>query len=217
MEGMRCPVKRALKRTGKIAVYDIARQTEMTITSPSGKNARPANGAYTTAAKWLHWSMAVLVLAMLPVGFLMIQEGLAKPLQNTLFIFHKNVGVLLLGLIVIRIIYRVRHAPPPKPAHLPAWQIRAANLSHAALYVLLLVMPVAGYVRVRAGGFPIETLDAMGIGTFISKSETLAGVAKSVHFYGAWAIAGFVALHVGAALHHGIVKRDGVFSRMWRR
>lgn len=166
-------------------------------------------------AKVLHWSMALLILAMIPVGFLMIQNGLSRPFQNSLFIFHKNVGVLLLILIVIRIAYRLRTPPPPEPTHLPAWQIKVAGLTHWLLYGLLLVMPLAGYIRVRAGGFPIEYLDAMGIPAFVPKSEALAGFAKAVHLYGGWAIAILVALHIGAALQHGLIKRDGVFSRMW--
>ena len=171
--------------------------------------------SYKTGAKWLHWSMALLILITIPVGFLMIQDGLNRSLQNSLFIFHKNVGVLLLVLIVIRLIYRARNAPPPEPAHLPDWQVKVAGLTHGLLYTLLFVMPVAGYVR--AGGFPVEALDAMGLPTLVPKSETLAAFAKSVHFYGGWAIAILVAMHIGAALQHGLIKRDGVFSRMWPR
>ena len=76
-------------------------------------------------------------------------------------------------------------------------------------------MPLAGYVRVRAGGFPIEALDAMGIPTLVPRSEVLAEFAKAVHFYGAYAITILVAMHIGAATYHGMVRRDGVFSRMW--
>lgn len=174
--------------------------------------------AYKRGARWLHWGMALLVLGMIPGGFLMIQQGLiSRSLQNSLFIFHKNIGVLLLILIIIRIIYRARNAPPPEPAHLPAWQVKVAALTHGLLYTLLFIMPVAGYVRVRAGGFPIEALDALGVPALVGKSESLANFAKTVHFYGGWAIAILVVMHIGAALQHGLIKRDGVFSRMWPR
>jgi cytochrome b561 len=154
---------------------------------------------------------------MIPAGFLMIQDGLSRPLQDSLFIFHKNTGVVLFVLVVIRLVYRARNAPPPVPAHLPAWQVFVAQLTHRLLYALLFVMPIAGYVRVRAGGFPIEALDAMGMPALVPKSEAVAAFAKSVHFYGGWTIAFLVALHIGAALQHGLIKRDGVFSRMWPR
>ena len=76
-------------------------------------------------------------------------------------------------------------------------------------------MPLAGYIRVRAGRFPIEGLDALGIGTLVPRSEALANAAKALHFYGAYAIAALIAIHIGAALLHGLILRDGVFARMW--
>ena len=173
--------------------------------------------AYSRPARWLHWSIALIILAMMPVGFLMVQQGLGRTLQNNLYLFHKNVGVLVLLLVIVRVVYRLRHAPPRLPRAIPAWQRRASAWSHGILYGLILMMPVSGYVRVRAGGFPIESLDAMGIGSMIPRSEAVAAVAKSVHYAGALALVAVLALHVAAALHHGLVKRDGVFERMWPR
>jgi cytochrome b561 len=170
---------------------------------------------YRTPARLLHWVMALLVLMTIPAGVVMVQEGISRQLQNSLFIFHKNVGVLLLVLVALRLIYRWRVAPPPLPAAMPDWQKRAANLSHAGLYTLLVLVPVAGYTRVKAGGFPIESLDAMGVPSFVPRSDALASVAQTVHFLGGLAIGALIALHVAAALQHGLLKRDGVFTRMW--
>jgi cytochrome b561 len=170
---------------------------------------------YRTPARLFHWIIAILVLLMIPAGFVMVQQGLPRGLQNALFIFHKNVGVVILLLVIARLAYRRFNPPPPLPQSMPHLQHRIAGASHAALYALLLVMPLAGYIRVRAGGFPIEWLDALGVPTLVPRSDALAEVAKTVHYFGAFAIAALVALHVGAALFHGIVRRDGVFSRMW--
>ncbi|WP_424929376.1 cytochrome b [Amaricoccus tamworthensis] len=171
-------------------------------------------GTFSASARWLHWIMAILVLAMIPAGFIMVREGISPSVQDALFLFHKNVGVLLLLLIVVRILYRWRNPAPPAPLHLPAWQRGVAHVTHGLLYVLLLVMPLAGYIRVKGGGFPIETLDALAVPSLVPRSDALAEVAKSVHYYGGWAIAFLVALHVGAALQHGFIKRDGVLERM---
>lgn len=171
--------------------------------------------AYRRPARLLHWGMAVLVLATIPAGILMIQEDIGRELQNRLFIFHKNVGVLLLLLVVVRALVRWRYPPAPLPADLPGWQQRAAGLSHAGLYALLFIVPIAGYVRVKAGGFPIETLDALGVPSLVPRSDALAGIAQSVHFFGGIAIAFLVLVHIAAAAYHGIIRRDGVFSRMW--
>lgn len=170
---------------------------------------------YRVSARLIHWVMAILVIGMIPVGFFMVREGLDRSLQNFLFISHKNIGVLLLILIFVRLIYRWRRPPVLDPVPLPKLQHYAAHLTHFALYALLLIMPLAGYVRVRAGGFPIETLDALGIPSFVPRSEGLAEFAKAVHFYGAYAITALVVMHIGAAIYHGAVRRDGVFTRMW--
>jgi cytochrome b561 len=159
--------------------------------------------------------MALLVLATIPVGFLMVQPGLDRATQNALFILHKNVGVLLLLLVIFRLVYRGLNSPPPLPSSVPPLQQRIAGISHVALYTLLVVMPVAGYVRVKAGGFPIESLDAMGIPSIVPRSDALAAFAKTTHYVGAIALTALVVLHCSAALYHGILKRDGVFSRMW--
>jgi cytochrome b561 len=170
---------------------------------------------YRPAARLFHWTTAVLVLLMIPAGAIMIRDGLSRDLQNTLFIFHKNVGVLVLVLVIARIVYRRLRPPPPLPGGMPLAQKRIAAASHVLLYALLVLMPVAGYVRVKAGGFPIEMLDAAGLPSLVPRSDALAAAAKSIHYAGGLALAALVALHVCAALYHGILRRDGVFSRMW--
>lgn len=174
----------------------------------------PTTG-YRTPARLFHWSVAILVLMMIPAGILMVQPWVDRPTQNALFIFHKNTGVLVFILVVARLIYRFWRPPELAPIAMPTWQERAAHFTHIALYGLLLAMPIAGYIRVRAGGFPIEFLDAVGMPSFVPRSDPLAEFAKFVHYLGSFAIAGLVAMHIGAAAFHGIVRRDGIFSRMW--
>lgn len=170
---------------------------------------------YATPARWLHWVVAVAVLLMIPAGLVMTTEGLPRSVQDGLFLFHKNLGVLLIPLILVRLVYRLRHPPPPLPASVPGWQQRIAALSHAGLYLLLVIMPISGFVRVRAGGFPIELLDRIGAGPWIAKSKPLADAAQGLHGAAGMLIIALIALHVGAALHHALILRDGVWSRIW--
>jgi cytochrome b561 len=170
---------------------------------------------YRRPARILHWGVALAVLLMIPAGLIMTTEGLPRSVQDTLFIFHKNLGVLLFPVIVVRLIYRAGHKPPPLPDSVPRWQQRIARLTHAALYVLLFLMPLSGYIRVRAGGFPIEMLDAVSLGAGIAKNEALADAAMRVHYIAAMTLITLVAIHTGAALYHALVLRDGVWSRMW--
>lgn len=170
---------------------------------------------YTSTARLLHWTIAVIVLMMIPAGLIMTREGLPRGLQDTLFIFHKNAGIVVLLLMLSRLFWRLGHPAPPLPGSVPDWQQRAARISHAALYVMLLVMPVSGYLRVRAGGFPIEGLDAIGVPTLVAKSKPLEQAAQATHFYGFLIITALLLLHVAAALQHLLIQRDGVFFRMW--
>lgn len=170
---------------------------------------------YGTVSRLLHWAMAVLILAMIPVGLTMIQEGLERPVQDALYIFHKNVGSLLLVLIMVRLSWRLLHPAPPLPHHMPRAMRVAAKANHAGLYLAIMVMGVTGYLRVRLGGFPIEYLDAIGMPALPAKNEPAAEVAEAVHYATAWVLMALVAIHIAAAVFHGLVRRDGVFSRMW--
>jgi cytochrome b561 len=169
---------------------------------------------YDRMSRILHWLTALIVLAMIPVGLVMTNVD-DRAVQDPLFIFHKNAGALLLVLLTVRLVWRATHRAPPLPDSLPAIQKFAARATHAALYLLLIVMAVSGYVRVRAGGFPVELLDAIGVPSFVPRDDALAQTAKSIHARAKFGIGLFIALHVGAAAYHGLVRRDGVFSRMW--
>ena len=171
----------------------------------------PARG-YGTTARVLHWLVAALIVPMIAVGLLMVRPGLERALGDALYLFHKNVGSLLIVLVALRLVWRLTHPPAPLPAAMPPWQRRAAGLSHGALYAL---MVVSGYVRVRAGSFPIEALDAMGLPALIPRSKALADAASSLHQAAGWALIAVLALHVAAALNHALIRRDGIWRRIW--
>lgn len=169
---------------------------------------------YASPTRILHWVSGVMILATLPIGVLMLQDGLARPTQNLLFILHKNGGVIILLLVLMRLVWRVVSPAPPLPPSVPLWQARAAKLVQGALYTMLLVMTISGYVRVRAGGFPIEMLDAIGLPPLVPRSEVLAATAKTIHANARFLLAGLIVLHIAAGLRH-LVARDGVFGSIW--
>lgn len=169
---------------------------------------------YSAPTRILHWVSGIMILATLPVGVLMLQDGLVRPTQNLLFILHKNAGVIILLLIVLRLVWRLVTPTPALPPSVPRWQARAAKGVQAGLYTLVLVMAVSGYVRVRAGGFPIEMLDAIGVPPLVPRSDTLAATAKAIHANARFALAALIVLHIGAAMRH-LIARDGVFDSIW--
>lgn len=175
----------------------------------------PSSAGYKPTARVIHWIVAIMVLAMLPIGTIMIQEDLARSTQDTLYILHKNGGVIILVLMILRLGYRLANPPPPLPASIAPWQEKIAGLTHALLYFMLFFMALTGLVRVQAGGFPVELLNALGIPPIIPRNETVEGIAKTAHFYGRLVLIAVMLAHIGAALQHGLIKKDGVFSRMW--
>lgn len=171
--------------------------------------------ALGATARAFHWATAALVVPTIPAGLIMVRDGIPRGLQDALFLYHKNAGVLILILVLARLFWRARHAPPPLPAHLPRWQAMAATLNHVALYALLLVLPVTGYIRVRAGGFPIEVLDALGVPALVPRSEALATGAQWIHWAAGLTVTAAVLMHLGAAAYHGLIRRDGIIGRIW--
>lgn len=169
---------------------------------------------YGAVSRLFHWVTVLLVAVMIPVGFVMVQE-LPRSVQDPLFILHKGLGPVVFVVVVARLAWRATHRPPPLPADLPAAQRTAARTVHALLYLLLLVMPISGYVRVTTGGFPIEALDALGIPPLFGKDEAVAKIASRVHRTTIFVLVALIAMHIGAAAYHGLVRRDGVVARMW--
>ena len=185
----------------------------MTQHSPASASSAPV-ARYPVPVRLLHWLAAVLIIATIPIANVMQREGLERSTQDLLFILHKNGGVIIFLLVVLRIAWRVLTPAPPMPDSMPGWQQQVAKLAHWGLYGLLLVMTVSGYVRVRAGGFPVEMLDALGVPGMIPRSESLAETAQWIHSTARFFLVALILAHIGAAVQHAL-RRDGVFGRIW--
>lgn len=173
-----------------------------------------APAAYPAFHRLLHWLTALFVLTTIPAGLIMVQEGLPRSLGDALFLFHKNIGVVILLLVLARLVWRATHTVPPLPASVAHAQALVAHLVHGLLYLLLIGMAVSGYVRVAAGGFPLEALDALGLPRLAPRSDPLAERASDIHNLLRYPLIALIALHLAGALYHGLVRRDGVLSRM---
>jgi cytochrome b561 len=157
--------------------------------------------------------MAGLVLLMLPVGVL-LQYAPQGPIQNTLYDLHRSTGVLLLVMAVIRLGYRLGHAPPPLPADIPAVQRHAAGIVHVLLYALLFAMPIVGWWGTSAFGAPITVFWLFELPPLVAKDAALSEQVLALHGWLGLTFAGLVGLHSGAALHHHLVRKDETLRRM---
>lgn len=169
---------------------------------------------YGTVARLFHWVTALLVAVMIPVGIAMTSQGF-ESIGNQLYIVHKGTGSVLLVLVVLRILWKLTHREPALHGGVPAIQRRIAGTTHWVLLLLLLVMTVSGYIRTVGEGFPIELLNALGIPPLIGENVELARTMSVVHKFSAYLLAALIAAHIGAAVHHALIARDGVMGRIW--
>jgi len=181
--------------------------------TPTGA-ADPGQAGYGTVARAFHWVIALLVLVQIPVGIAMLSQPLSR-FSNALFVFHKGGGAVLLVLVFARLGWRVLHRPPPFPDFVPLDERRIASATHHALYVLLLVMVVSGYVRTVGDGYPIELLDLLGVPPLMPLMPRAAAFALIVHQFAVLALVALVAVHVSALLRHQLIDRNPILARMW--
>jgi len=170
-------------------------------------------GHFNLLARVLHWGMALLILAMLFVGVTMVASVHLRP---GLINLHRPLGMLILLLALLRLYNRLRHRPPPLPADLPAWQAWAATASHWLLYGLMLAMPLIGWAMLSAGGYPIVLWGGVHLPPIVPHTPSLYALLRNAHSLLAYLLFATVLLHVGAALFHAWVRRDGVFQAMAR-
>ena len=165
--------------------------------------------AFHPLARLLHWLMAILILAMLFIGVSMVGDlSLRHP---TLVELHKATGLALLVLVIVRIGLRLALPHPPLPRDLPAVQRIAAGASHLLLYGLMLAMPLLGWAMLSAGGYPRP----LQLPAIAPHDLQLYAVLRQAHGWTGYLLFATILVHLGAALMHALVRRDGVLRSMW--
>lgn len=170
-----------------------------------------ASARYTSVAIALHWLIAALLILNLAIGLL--HSGLFKGWMPT----HKAIGMTVLALSLLRLVWRLTHPAPPLPRDMPAWQRGLAHASHAGFYLLMLALPLSGWIFTSAsatprplGFFGLFVIPNLPIGPDKGLNETL----NTAHGLMGWVLLALIVLHVAAALKHHFVDRDTVLTRM---
>jgi cytochrome b561 len=169
---------------------------------------------YGSLARFFHWAIAILVIVTIPIAWTMLRIG-EGPMQDRLFVVHESIGLTIFVLAILRVVWRFVEPPPSLPATVPPGQALLAQINHWLLYLLLFLMPVTGYLSVVAGGYPLNFFALFNVPRLVAKSESLAKFTENAHLALQYAVYALVLIHVAAALHHHLVKRDGVLRRMW--
>ena len=179
---------------------------------------------YTTVAIFLHWLIAVSIIAMLATGLWMV-DAIKVPETQALaydtYQFHKSLGITILALTALRILWRWLNPPPPLPAEMGTVARFAAHATHGLFYALMLALPLTGWAMVSASPFQIPTII---FGLFelphitpleqVQDKAAVEAQIKMVHDLAGKLMIGLLLLHVAAALKHQFVDRDHLMARM---
>ena len=171
---------------------------------------------YAPIQKWLHWIIAFCVFGLVPVGLVMSWRAQANnfdALTNQLYSAHKLTGFIVLWLMALRIVLKVKFGAPAPVATLTKFERIASGAVHHLLYMLLFLVPLTGWAGVSAFG-ALNVFGLFSLPALLPKNPGLASVMFTIHGALAITMVVLVMAHIGGAMMHGMIKRDGVINRM---
>ena len=168
---------------------------------------------YTSIAIILHWVMALLILATWSIA-IAVDDMPLSPARITGLSWHKWLGVTIFFLVILRLLWRAAHPAPPLKVPMPAWQEKAMQFTHIALYLLMLLIPLVGWLMSSAKGYTVNYFGLFELPDLVDKDKVLGHQLKEVHEFLANGLMVLVGLHILAALKHQFIDKDGLLSRM---
>ena len=176
----------------------------------------PPSGAaaYDGIAQAVHWLVAALAVIAVALGWAIAGAPRNTPQRDLLLLLHRFVGLTILAAMVFRTGWRWHRPPPPLPPVLARSEIALARLTHFALYLLLLLMPLAGCLNAAAAGHAVNLFGAVSIPPLLPENDRLSQVAIAIHLVAQYPLYLFIALHTAGAIFHGAIRRDGIVERI---
>ena len=175
---------------------------------------------YALSQRVLHWLIALMMLGTLAVGmiFAILEfegtlETFGKDATNMLYKYHKTFGVIILAAMLVRIVVKLRLGKPDYATPLTRFEHIASNAVHGLFYLLIPIQAVLGWLATGASGYPVEFFN-WKLPPILGKDKELGTLLYELHGIVGWLLLILVAVHIGAALKHAVLKRDGVLSRM---
>jgi cytochrome b561 len=179
---------------------------------------------YTGTAVLLHWLIAVGIIANVALAWIWphLADARVRPAIDT----HKSIGITILGLAIMRLLWRFGHRPPPLHPGMPDWERRSAHTVHWLLYLMIFAMPLTGWIMDSAykdaAAHPMLLFGLFGWPRIAPIMHMAPGARDRVHdLFGAahvwlsYVVYGLFVLHVGGALKHQWADRQPELQRMW--
>lgn len=174
---------------------------------------RNSQEQYGVLAQLFHWAIVALIITQ----FVLASKAEALPLglaKIAVLAQHKSVGMTVFGLAIVRLLWRFMNPVPPMPASTPGWQRVAAHISHGALYALILITPLFGWMMSSARNFPVSYFGLFTFPDLVQPDKQLYEFFRDAHVLLAQAMFFVALLHALAALKHHFFERDNVLRRM---
>ncbi|MBU6504341.1 MAG: cytochrome b [Betaproteobacteria bacterium] len=168
---------------------------------------------YSSTAITLHWLIALMIAVAFLVG-LYVADLELSPWKLKVLTWHKWTGVTIFLLVLFRILWRLSHRPPEMPAGMSDLMKKLAHLTHLAIYLLMVIVPILGWLHSSAAGVSVVYFNLITLPDLVGKDKALSHLFGELHENGAWALVGLVGLHVAAALKHQLVDKDNLLARM---
>lgn len=169
---------------------------------------------YGAPAMGFHWLMALLVAAMFALAWVMFTIPAGDPRIIRPIVLHKSIGVVVLILALLRLVWRQINPPPPLPADMPPALRLAAQITHRALYLLLIAVPILGWLMSSARGITTAPFGLFKLPNLIEKNEPLADQLAVAHIALALTLLALIVLHIVASVFHHFVRGDEILARM---
>lgn len=160
----------------------------------------------------LHWVSALAIIGLFALGWWMTNLGYSDAWYNRAPWWHKSLGLLLLGLSLVRVFWRLLQPVPSLDG--PRWEKRAAQCGHVLMYLALFVVLFSGYLISTAKGQGVSVFDWFTVPALVSELPSQATLAGEIHWYAAWALMVLAAGHALASLKHRLIDRDDTMRRM---
>ena len=168
---------------------------------------------YTAVAKLLHWGMAVLIVGLLALGFVMTDMPLS-PEKLQYYSWHKWAGVTVFALVWLRLAWRIVNPPPHYPDTMSRSVQLMAHLGHFALYGLMIVIPLSGWLLSSAKGVQTVWFGVLPLPDLLEKDKALGHLLHEVHEALNFVLLFLLAGHVAAVLKHYLIDKDDILKRM---
>lgn len=175
-----------------------------------------SSARYTRTAIALHWWMALLLTGIFAVGVYMHDLPLS-PWKLEIYAWHKWAGVTAFLFVLVRVVWRMMHRPPPFPPSMSPAARTAAHIGHGLLYLLMIAIPLSGWLMSSAKGFQVVYFGVLPIPDLLDKDKALGDVLQEVHEVLNMLLAVLVVGHAGVAIKHQLIDKDGVMARMLPR